>query len=399
MFVVPVPADEFLPFVIRAVESNGYVGLFIVLARTADAREQHDELTRDWTSIHDVTGPLLAVLCPDPKALRSAVVYDGHISTGIAAQGLDSGTWEFDPRDEVAIRALVERYSDGHGQATRPFSARAHKDAWSEATSRSARYFGIPESSLPSLLVLSYLERVATLISLASDTSIYALCKSIVDRLGALPDDLLHTRTAQQAAAQRLAGLRDESAVWESRQRKVMLPYAEWREQLLSLDRHVAMLEKELPDPTIQARSSLARFMADEVAGPELCDRLRALDTIMKTLDSKRSGIPIRRIHNKIWKVVGKLEASSQARPLPERANKYRPLVAAAATELERLNLLVEQQSSELQLSHAVWASVTALYRVEEPHEPQPIRHLEGWQLRKIRQLGRADLPLRKPRM
>src|ERR1022692_1774109 len=170
MFVVPVPADEFLPFVIRAIQANGYVGLFIVLARTADAREQHEELTRDWTSIHDVTGPLLAVLCPDPRTLRSAVVYDSSISTGITAQGLVSGTWHFDPRDATAIEVLISHYRDRAVQAARPFSARAHQDAWSEATSRCARYFGVPEGSLPSLLVLSYLDRSATLISLVGDT-------------------------------------------------------------------------------------------------------------------------------------------------------------------------------------------------------------------------------------
>jgi hypothetical protein len=327
------------------------------------------------------------------------VVYNSRISTGIAAEGLESGTWHFDPRDAVAIEALVKRYSDRGGQAVRPFSATAHQDAWSEATSRCARYFGIAEGSLPSLLVLSYLERVATLISLATDTSIYALCKSVVDRLGALPDDLLRTRRAQQAAVLQLAGLRDESDAWESLQRKVMLPYAEWREQLASLDRHIAMLEKTLPDLTIQARSSLARLMADEAVGPELCDRLRALDTTMNTLDSNRANIPIRRIHNKIRKVVGKLEAGPQARPLPERVNKYRPLAASAAADLERLNLLLEQQTSGLQLSHAVWASVKDLYRVEESHEPQPIRHLQGWHLRTFRQRGQADLPLRKPRV
>ena len=399
MFVVPVPADEFLPFVIRAIESNGYAGLFIILARTADAREQHEELTRDWTSIHDVTGPLLAVLCPDPKALRSAVVYDGSISTGIVAEGLDSGTWDFDPRDALAIGALVERYRDRGGQAARPFSARAHQDAWSEATSRCARYFGIAEGSLPSLLVLSYLERAATLISLASDTSIYALCKSVVARLGTLPDDLMRTRAAQQEAASRLAGLRHESYVWETRQRKVMLPYAEWQEQLGSLDRHIAILEKALPNLTIQARSSLARLMADELVGSEVCDHLRALDTVMNASDFDRTDIPSRRIHNKIWKVVRKLDAGPQARPLPERVNKYQPLVASTEADLERLNLVLEQQTSALRLSHVVCESVRELYRVEESDEVQPLRHLQGWKLRIFRQRGRADLPLRKPRV
>jgi hypothetical protein len=399
MFVVPVPADEFLPFVIRAIESEGYAGLFIILARTADAREQHEELTRDWTSIHDVTGPLLAVLCPDPKALCSALVYDGHISTGIAAEGLYSGTWDFDPRDADAIEALVMEYSDRGGQATRPFSARAHQDAWSETTSRCARYFGIGEESLPSLLVLSYLERTATLISLASGTSIYALCKSVVARLGTRPDDLRHTRAAQHEATSRLVSLRQESDNWEIRQRKVMLPYAEWQEQLRSLDRHIAMLEKVLPDLTAQARSTLTRLMADEPISLELCDQLRALDTIMNAPDFNRTEIPSRRIHNRIWKVVQKLEAGPQARPLPERTNKHRPLVASAMADLERLNLLLEQRTSALRLSQTVWEAVRELYRVDGFRERKSLPHLQDWSLWTFRQRSRMDLPMRNPRV
>jgi hypothetical protein len=397
MFVVPVPADEFLPFVIRAIQANGYVGLFIVLARTADAREQHEELTRDWTSIHDVTGPLVAVLCPDPRTLRSAVVYDRSISTGISAEGLVSGTWQFDPRDAAAIEALISHYRDRGVQAARPFSARAHQDAWSEATSRCARYFGVPEGLLPSLLVLSYLDRSATLISLGGDTSIYALCKSVVNRLGTLPDDLMRTREAQQAAVSRWSRLRDDSSAWDKRQRAVMLPYAEWHEQIVSLDRHIARLEGLLPDLVVQARSSLARLMADEAAGPEVCGQLRILDKAINTPDFNGADIPIRRIHTKIWKVVRKLEADPKAHPLPERVNPYRSPVASAEAEIERLKLLVQQQTSSLQFSKAVRESVRNLHRVEESHEPQPIRHLQDWELRIFRQLGRADPPLRRP--
>jgi hypothetical protein len=258
MFVVPVPADEFLPFAIRAIESNDYAGLLIVLARTADARKQHKELTKDWTSIHDVTGPLLAVLCPEPEALGGqAVVFNRNTSTGIAAEGLDSGTWRFDHRDWKAFEALLERFGRGGERAVRPYSARVHQEAWSEATSRCAKYFGIAESSLPSLLVLSYWERTATLIALANDTSIYALCKSVVGRLGTQSDDILHSKAAQEEAVANLNSLQHESRRWERCQRQALLPDAEWQEQLASLDRHVSMLDDMFPDLVATSRSSL----------------------------------------------------------------------------------------------------------------------------------------------
>ncbi|HET6855968.1 MAG TPA: hypothetical protein VFH94_02590 [Streptomyces sp.] len=75
MITIPVEAASYLPYVMEAAEREGYLGLMVVLARTAEARSLHEELTRDWTSIHDVTGHALAVLCPEPEReeLRSRV--------------------------------------------------------------------------------------------------------------------------------------------------------------------------------------------------------------------------------------------------------------------------------------------------------------------------------------
>ncbi|GGR82093.1 hypothetical protein GCM10010252_20900 [Streptomyces aureoverticillatus] len=67
MISIPLEARDYLPYVMEAARREGYLGLVVVLARTAEARNLHKELTRDWTSIHDVTGHALAVLCPEPR--------------------------------------------------------------------------------------------------------------------------------------------------------------------------------------------------------------------------------------------------------------------------------------------------------------------------------------------
>lgn len=55
MLTVPVSVRGVLPHLVAATEACGYAGMLVVLARTADARAWHNELTTDWTSIHDVT--------------------------------------------------------------------------------------------------------------------------------------------------------------------------------------------------------------------------------------------------------------------------------------------------------------------------------------------------------
>jgi hypothetical protein len=67
MFLVPISTEALLPHVVRAAEAAGYAGLMVVLARTAEAEELHHELTHYWTSLHSVTGSLVAILCPDPE--------------------------------------------------------------------------------------------------------------------------------------------------------------------------------------------------------------------------------------------------------------------------------------------------------------------------------------------
>ncbi|GAA0697863.1 hypothetical protein GCM10009548_83090 [Streptomyces malaysiensis subsp. malaysiensis] len=52
MFLAPASIPALLPRVVRAAENAHFTGMVVVLARTADARRLHWELTRDRHPAH-----------------------------------------------------------------------------------------------------------------------------------------------------------------------------------------------------------------------------------------------------------------------------------------------------------------------------------------------------------
>jgi hypothetical protein len=216
VITVPAEAGDFLPYVLDAAENEGYLGLVVVLARTAEARCLHEELTRDWTSIHDVTGHALAVLCPEPRAVPQT-------------------RFPRDPRD-VAEEDLNDYFAEGervhqalHGAGLDDFPPfdysrlvtpgitrtpildrpeQLQHAAWTEAVSRCAKFFGVPEPRLPALLVLCFYEENDVLIQLDENTSMYKLCKQIASHPGYPPEDsgLLKKRDVLRASVRSRQG-------------------------------------------------------------------------------------------------------------------------------------------------------------------------------------------------
>ncbi|AGP59458.1 hypothetical protein [Streptomyces rapamycinicus] len=198
MFSAPASIPALLPHVVRAAENAHFTGMVVVLARTADARTLHWELTEDWTSLHDVTGQLLAVLCPDPERRLGDVhqlnlVSDSYVDEmaslyGLSVQPLcyvgDNFAWRFVDSLHSASETLVS----GDFFAETPHTPKEHHAAWTEAVSRCAAYFEVPESWLPGVLFLDFIERTAVLVRWPEperpDFSLYRLCKRIAGELG-----------------------------------------------------------------------------------------------------------------------------------------------------------------------------------------------------------------------
>ncbi|GAA1754381.1 hypothetical protein [Streptomonospora arabica] len=191
MITIPVQAADYLPYIMRAAERGGYLGLMVVLARTAEARSLHQELTRDWTSIHDVTGHALAVLCPEPHLepeRRATSVEEARMHQPEAVRRHEflkrAALHDIPPFDYTRLvtpgiqRTPIPRHPPQLQHA-----------AWTEAVSRCAGFFGVPEQRLPALLVVCLREDTDVLIQLREDTSVYELCKRIASHPGYLPGD------------------------------------------------------------------------------------------------------------------------------------------------------------------------------------------------------------------
>jgi hypothetical protein len=198
MWLAPASVSAFLPHVVRAAQAADFTGLMVILARSADAERLQWELTDQWTSIHDVTGHLIAVLCPQPATAKSPIstftTMSGHFLRDVA-QMHDLNVFPLGPGYDAMAWALIKSVDlhsapgtriDGHSYAEAPFAPEKHHVAWTEATSRCATYFGVPESDLPAVLMLSFSERTALLLSLRPDStlSLYRLCKQIAENLG-----------------------------------------------------------------------------------------------------------------------------------------------------------------------------------------------------------------------
>ncbi|MGC9442707.1 hypothetical protein [Streptomyces sp. WG5] len=195
MWKAPVNAREALPYIVDAARRDGYLGLMVVLARTAEARTLHEELSRDWTSIHDVTGHRIAVLCPDP----SFVDDPEEEPYCTALESPRSRFWKNLTLDDCGgfrhTRVLTPDDAwRGVPVARPPYPEDVQQAAWTEAVSRCAEFFGIAERLLPAVLVLCLREETDVLIQLRPETSLYKLCKRVASHPGYSPGDDVRLR-------------------------------------------------------------------------------------------------------------------------------------------------------------------------------------------------------------
>ncbi|WP_147425052.1 hypothetical protein [Bailinhaonella thermotolerans] len=290
MITIPVEVGDHLPYVISAARRADYLGLMVVLARTAEARGLHQELTRDWTSIHDVTGHALGVLCPEPRFVPPPARFpqdpgrvprerrDAFVAEASRAHRFLSGA---DPAGIPPFdytRLLVPGAGDGDDlrAAAIPLPGHPpalHHAAWTEAVSRCARFFGIPESRLPALLVLCLREEDDVLIQLRGDTSLYRLCKMIASHPGYSREDgdLMAERERLRWGAPAGYGGR------ETPPRRMRGLAGRTRKQLDGLRRHLAMIAPADPELAGEVADGLARHVEADTPVDEARDWLSAL--------------------------------------------------------------------------------------------------------------------------
>jgi luciferase-like monooxygenase len=450
MWSAPASVRALLPHVVRAAEHADFSGLVVVLARTADARQLHRELTRDWTSIHDVTGHLIAVLCPDPIPWRpqerlAQLIETSHGSVDTFAHMHDLSFFALGGHEKQLdshFADSVSRHSPpgtlviGHAWAQAPYTPKEHHAAWTEATSRCATYFGIPEAQLPSILILSFEEKAAVLIYLADGLRLpfYGLCKQIATDLGytkraselreqsqALGVSKASARRAEeraQAGAQRINHLYEtlqdglEDQLGQRMSDKL-------RSQFQGLDKHLQALADVDPARVGQWRATTRAMLSTGT----VADAYRHLFAMHRYVSDTRSQHNWLRLHAKAGKVISAINdtlqvhiswplqsddpiaeqmriLAEQMRILDDDQKKARLQLRSIQDQMLAVRAGLDEIRSQQDREGLAAASETAARRLIGAAETQIIQGkagLAGYQLRVIRPTARPIRPAQSP--
>jgi len=396
VLVISVHTDEYLRAFIQAARSCGYAGLMVILARTADSRNQHEELTRDWTSLHDVTGPLIGVLCPDPdEMIHNSAVGGGPYERAVGTPGLrvEHPSWEDERRfgeyfwrDSGPFRAAqLDRYARSRPSQTLD----AHHSAWTEAVSHCASYFGIAEAHLPSLLFLSVWDRTALLINIPAHLSLYVLTKRLVAGLGDGPRLI---RDSIQSIDDLEQGLRSARRRQIEQLERINSRYRKWHNKIVEFDRMLQASQQYFQDDLIeQCSSSLHELLRTGNKGD--------LPNLLRKLHSTASGSePLR--HSTIWGLLTTLESP----PGPPTRIKIDPNPNAEIKRLE--TRLADAHAKErayrdqLHLADALEQQLQDILGGIDVTNSTGTRGLTGWTIRLIssRRHG-SNIPTSRERM
>jgi hypothetical protein len=192
---------DFLGGALKAAQSANYAGVVLLIARTASDRQLLQQMYDNNVSIDDVTAEHLLVLTPNPtfpypqasdSLLREAspetlpedyesefVDYGAHeeLSAGsIAVVGRPTESWNenfWDTNVKRTVRPIMK--------------ASRYEDIVTQSATETRKFFGLPESLVPCLVLLSLREKAAWIMALTKDVDIYLILKAIVYQLETPP--------------------------------------------------------------------------------------------------------------------------------------------------------------------------------------------------------------------
>ncbi|MFB8773986.1 esterase/lipase family protein [Streptomyces broussonetiae] len=298
MLVHPLPIGTFLKTLLSAAESSGYLGVVVLLARARDAEAQHRELTDGWTSVHDVTGPALAVLCPVPPHAWHNGVRHPTAPEAVSAEGM---TLEVPPYSRNRFNEhfwndlpFGPGWDKAFARPERPAPAEVHASGWTQAVTDAAEFFGIDESHVPCLVLLSMGERHGTVIPIDESFGVYEFLKKLMERVGFAPVRL-----------GRLLDERERLRHWIASHRAGLEP-----SQVGSLGQKLVEAEVLAPQLITDCRARLEPLTQAEPSDADL----RALREVSELLRSpqrqaERHNLRIRGLLSQLHRVIGTLEA------------------------------------------------------------------------------------------
>ncbi|MCQ8836400.1 hypothetical protein [Streptomyces malaysiensis] len=319
-----------------------------------------------------------------------------------------------------------------------------HHVAWTEAVSRCAAYFDVPESWLPGVLFLDFIERTAVLVRWPEperpDFSLYHLCKQIAGDLGhsRRAAELREEKKQLERETERLEretrwlerdahgygdddtkGLEIFQAGLKDRLDKHMGP--ELRAQYEGLDRHLEMVSAADPELVSNWRARLAALLSSGTVDESIRHLLamawhvrathrqhdwRRLSTkVVKVLDATNEALgvsfqwsfksedplasAIRLLADRKEKAHAKRDTKvQQLREVRDRLRHTRNRLDAVRVELDRVTSQIEAEDS---IAAATQKAARRLMGATETETHQGSGGLEGYRLLDIRPLPEAE--------
>jgi hypothetical protein len=304
---------QFLRTSFGTLSDGGYAGLAFLVSRSADAPRLHRGLFQEWSAIHDVTGPYLAVITPAPggRILLDEELYRTQYGAVVKDVSCLGG-------GERISRAVNRTWASSVRMTdvtpSRTASVRRHQDAHTTVVGDMQEFFGISESLLPCAVIVSLHEKSMQCVALDDDSSMYRLLKSIKAEIEPVTTRI--SRTEQQLAEAKAvrAQFRNEQKIENLRSSMAALnrqwadvkgylvrdledagltgdddALCRWLAERLRTDRPLSGEEQEQARRLVHAlrgrgrldkrlRRVLARFNAGYPAGTEVAVRLAAAE-------------------------------------------------------------------------------------------------------------------------
>jgi hypothetical protein len=253
-WVVDIPVADLLSQEMASFRDGGYAALVFVIAREADTPDLLRGYLADWPSIHDLTGPYIAVLTPAPDG--AALIRPGVRARGLALFGDETRDIASGPA--AAFRPWVA--------GTLPGAVAEHAVAVTTVATQLQEYFGIAETMLPCAVVVCPGEQTHVAVALGRRTTVYAFLKEVKTELDPVLARVRQAGAEGERAARvtvaehrHLHALRTQAGVRRNAE-------SERREQ----EENRVRLAVELRAVDGDERATECRWFADRMAGDEL---------------------------------------------------------------------------------------------------------------------------------
>jgi pimeloyl-ACP methyl ester carboxylesterase len=355
----------FLTSLLSAAESCGYLGAVVLLARARDAEAQHRELTDDWTSVHDVTGPALAVLCPVPPHAWPRGVRHPTAPQAASAQGMALEVPYTEERfGEEFWHDLSSRpgWDEAFVRPERPAPAEVHASGWTQAVTDAAEFFGIEESHVPCVVLLSMGEKHGTVVPIDESFGVYEFLKKLMERVGLAPVRLGRLLDERERLRRRIA--------W---QRPGLDPA-----QVRSLSLKLAEAEALAPELIADCRARVETLARAEPSDADL----RVLRTVSDLLRSpqrqaERHNLRIRGLLSRLDRVIGTLETQ---RPRWEESRCSRERLVTVEREVK----VLRDEVASIGLAGLIPRVAAELSHPLHEEDMGPTPRLPGWSFSRL---------------